>query len=367
MLEGFRGDTDANKKSEGLSAHRENVPLSERPFDSASVVELPAEKESGKETLVLNSSWGVGTDVYEHVLRAFNGAEKDRRTICIDHPRWAGTTDVPPEEKELVKEYPPEEIRRALTLIKVLEAKNAGETAVVGHSEGAASSAIAALLLAKRAAEGRPGPRIRNLVLYAPVGFIGEDTLPHMAKGFAAQPAITGKRAESFGALPVSEEERAAAASEGRTIANYDAIPETPEDKEGGSKHPKQFPMYLATNPYRATKEVLGMANIQLIPLIRTLREQYGIGVLVWSAVDDTVFETSKMAGTMDEAETKKPKEDRIIIPGTLRPGDVDGFYTVRGDHSIPFPYASIIEGQLTTFEKNRQSRSTATSGTSGG
>lgn len=72
-----------------------------------------------------------------------------------------------------------------------------------------------------------------------------------------------------------------------------------------------------------------------------------GVGVIVVSGADDTVFPMEKLAGTMDE-------KTREITPGTLNKDNVDLFLPVRGDHAIRVPQVKYIEGWLSVFEQKQ-------------
>jgi len=66
----------------------------------------------------------------------------------------------------------------------VLEHQNVESAAVIGHSQGAADAAIAALILAQRAKNSQKPPPIKNLILYNPSGLTDESTLK-IARAFS--------------------------------------------------------------------------------------------------------------------------------------------------------------------------------------
>lgn len=326
------------------------------PGGTVEVVDIPAHGGNEKSPMVLSAAWGMNPEVYKYVLKGFNDA--GRRTLSFAYPREGGSTELPPEDRKSFEGFPPDAVRDALTLMTVLDARDAENAGVLGHSKGGASAAIAALLFAERAARGEGKKRIANLILFAPAGLIGKDNLARVGVGFAMQQSNRGKQSESFGAIPVSKDERTAAAAEGRTMAEYAAIPNTPEDAEGGAAAAAALGSHIKESGLlRTAGEVWGLSQIQTAHLLTKLRG-HGIGVIVMSGVDDPVFPIGKMAGTMDE----KTKE---ITPGTIRGADVDGFLAIRAEHGIPVPYAGIIEGQLSALEE-KQRRAAATSGTSG-
>lgn len=349
----MEGLTQKNDPFERDFKRRETVDI---PGGTVEVVDIPAPAGSEKNPMVLSPAWGMNPEVYKYVLKGFSDA--GRRTLSFAYPREGGSTELPPEDRKSFEGFPPDAIRDALTLMAVLEARDAENTGVLGHSKGGASAAIAALLFAKRAERGEGKKRITNLELFGSAGLIGKDNLARVGIGFAMQQSNRGKQSESFGAIPVSEDERVAAAAEGRTIAEYAAIPNTPEDAEGGAAAGAALGSHIKESGFlRTTEEVWGLSKIQIAHLLKELRG-HGIGVIVMSGVDDPVFPIEKMAGTMDE----KTGE---ITPGTIRGKDVDGFLAIRAEHGIPVPYAGIIEGQLSALEE-KQRRAAATTGTSG-
>src|SRR3990167_2540962 len=97
-------------------------------------------------------------------------------------------------------------------------------------------------------------------------------------------------------ALPVSEEERAHSKAQGGYIPEYTAIAETPEDKEGGAAVQGEQLAYLKQNLWRAGAEGWGLSQIQIHSLLRELKEEHGVGVLVISDVDSSLFPTERLA-----------------------------------------------------------------------
>ena len=370
LLRKERNQVRINKKTKSANMNENKLEKRSDPFESnfkkrekvdipggsVDVVDIPAPASSDKKPMVLVPAWGMSPEVYKYVLKGFNDA--GRRTMSFAFPTAGGTTELPPEDRKSFEGFPPDAIRDALTLMAVLEAQSAEDAGVVGHSKGGASAGIAALLFAQRAARGEGKRRIANLELFGSAGLIGKDNLARVGYGFAMQKSNRGQQSESFKAIPVSGEERAAAAAEGRTIAEYGAIPNTPEDAEGGAAAGAALGSHIKESGLvRTAGEVWGLSKIQMAHLLKELRS-YGIGVTVMSGVDDPVFPIEKMVGTMDE-------KTREITPGTVHGKDVDGFLSIRAEHGIPVPYAGIIEGQLSALEA-KQKRAAATSGTSG-
>src|SRR3989338_1081740 len=340
---------------------REKVDI---PGGSVDVVDIPARQGNEKNPMVLSPAWGMSPEVYKYVLKGFN--DMGRRTLSFAYPSEGGTSKLTPQEQSLVEAVPPEELRDALTLMSVLESQDVENAGIVGHSKGGASAAIAALLFAERAARGEGKKRIANLILFAPAGLIGKDNVARVGYGFAMQKSNRGQQSESFKAIPVSDEERTAAAAEGRTIAEYAAIPNTAEDAEGGAAAGAALGSHIKESGFsRTTEEVWGLSSIRIHTLFRELKK-HGIGITVMTGVDDPVFPTGKMTSTISAQLTPEEKtldyEKKI---DAVSEKIVDVVLTIRAEHGIPVPYAGIIEGQLSALEA-KQKRAAATSGTSG-
>ncbi|MCR4325518.1 MAG: hypothetical protein NUV59_01805 [Patescibacteria group bacterium] len=341
-------------------AERENVDVGGGGV--AEVVDVSPKTPPEKPPIMLDPSTLVPIDTYEYVIREF--VKADRRTLGINHPREGGSTEVPAEDREFAKQFPTEQLRQALTLIKVLDDKNIEGLEVLGHSQRGVSDVIAARLMQRRAERGEGPQRIRNLVLFESAGLVGKDNIARLGVGFLRDPSTRGKWANSFDAMPWSpeerdrvEEENAERATRGEKpiiLPDYGEIAETQEDKEKGKAvKGEQFSEYKAS-PSRAFREIIDLPKIDLQPHLSELRKS-GVGVIVISGADDTVFPMEKLAGTMN----KKTGE---IAPGALRSEHVDMFLPVRGDHALRLPQVPYIEGWITVLE-NKQDRDALKSG----
>lgn len=238
-----RMESFENKKDDAFErafAKREKIDVGESGV--AEVVDVFPPAPSKKSAILLDPSTLVPMDVYEYVIRDF--VQAGRRTLSINHPREGGSLDVSPSDAEFVKQFPEEQLRQALTLIKVIDEKNIEGVTLVGHSQRGASDIIAATLMMRRAERGEGIQRVRNLVLFESAGLVGEDSAWRLAKGFATEPSTRGAWGESFKAKPWSEEEKARVERENaeRTergeapiiLPDYSEIAETAEDKEKG-------------------------------------------------------------------------------------------------------------------------------------
>ncbi len=276
---------------------------------TAEVVDLEPENPETKDKvpMLFAPAWACDLDVYEPTLREiFN---QGHRVISLNHPRTGGDMNKALEELGLkLKDFPmlpntPEQIRKALNILGILEKKNIKKVDAVAHSEGALNTIIAAMLEPER---------FRNIILFAPAGLIGEDTLPRLAKGFAGQ----GKRAESMEHVAVTEDERLVGARARASVLGY-----------------------VTNNPLRAFGEISDLSRTQIHEMLHYLREK-GINIVVMATIDDPVFPMEKMQET-------------------ITPDMVDGFLSLAGAHgeigNHPELFVPIIIKTLETLEENRR------------
>lgn len=92
-----------------------------------------------------------------------------RRVITLFHPQKLQKLEA------TVGDFPEVELQKAKTLLMVLEAKKLPRVDVISHSEGAINVSIAATIEPRR---------FRNLILVAPAGLVGRDSLIRVATGF---------------------------------------------------------------------------------------------------------------------------------------------------------------------------------------
>jgi len=284
---------------------------------TAEVVDIRPDKMKDDVPVFFAPAWACTLPIYKIALKT--EVEQGRRTISLNHPRTGGEVILRDDEKELVADYPPIEVQKALTIIDILQKKEIETTDVIAHSEGSINSAIAALLLARRAKEvGKEAP-IQNMVFFGPPGLIGEDTFPRLLKGFAGQNDAKPTLAEMPSAPEASDDEKIRTDTVGGVPINYPEIRPNAEAQEsivGPGKIPvviKELGKFTIANPLRSFQEGWGMSQVHMEGLISKLRE-YGIGIVIMSAVDDPVFPTERMATL-------------------LKKGSVDGFLSVRGGH----------------------------------
>lgn len=185
MIEGPPKKFDFNtqfERDETLTIKGEEDESSETIVHLTEVFPSP-EKIAHPIPLLIAEAFAHPKKTYEHALRTLY--ENGQHTLIFEHPRVGGNIALSDDERKAVEEFAensPEEVRSALILLEVLDAKNLPQTNVISHSRGLAYVALAALIDDVRAKkEGRPN-RIRNIVAYGSVGLIGEDSLMRLGK-----------------------------------------------------------------------------------------------------------------------------------------------------------------------------------------
>lgn len=255
---------------ESKFSHKEKFLINEAEVES---VDIRPENPKTDTPVLIAPGFAATMESYKDGMGLLAG--KNRRVVSLDHPRRGGT--IPKSLNEEIEKYPDEELRKAHTILGLLEQKNIEKTDVIAHSEGTVNVSIAAMLHPEK---------FRNIVFYSPAGLIGNDNLARLIKGVMAHP----ERPETMSKFPMTEAE-----------------------KEYLKLTSDILPDYVKGNPLRAAKEMLAISQAEIKSMIAYLREK-GIKIVVIAAVDDTFFPMEKM-----QENVKK--------------GSLDGFLSVRGGH----------------------------------
>jgi hypothetical protein len=149
--------------------------------------------------------------------------------------------------------------------------------------------------------------RFRNIVLVGPAGLIGDDTPVRLAKSFLKD--SSSERKPSLEEIPWSDEEIEQAKEDGVELTQYPKLSGPPFSPRALVDVAK----YVASNPSRSAKEVIGIARTRLEKVLEEVHNR-GIGVIIMTNVDDPVFPTMEIAN-MVKAEM------------------IDGFLSMRGGH----------------------------------
>lgn len=256
--------------------------------------------------------WGATMESFEPGFEIL--AKKGRRVISLDHPRKGG--DIPDSHNEDVEkwykekgqkypDWPSEELRKANTILGLLDQKKLEKVDVIAHSEGAINVCIAAMLHPEKFTG-------RTIILYSPAGLIGKDSIFRLQKGAGANTAST----KSISEFPI-------------TYAETEYLKSTTHIT----------PDYMKANPIRALKETWAISQARIEDMLRYLREK-GIRIIVVGAKDDTMF---PMAGMQQN----------------VKKGFIDGFVSVIGGHMQiqvhPEIFMSAVETMLPKSEEKSE------------
>jgi len=207
-------------------------------FDDGKIFDLTPEKPKTEIPTFFAQGWGRPTSTITEALKTLY--ETDRRVITLDHPRKGGEID---EDYEGLA--PKEELRKATSILKVLEMKGIDQADLIAQSEGCANAVIAAAMNPKK---------FRNIILVAPAGMVGKDSFLGLSARF------------------LSEQIK-------------DAINKEPKAKKS---------TYIKDNPLRALIEVNDLSKIQIENILKGLKE-LGINISIISGVDDRAFPMKRM------------------------------------------------------------------------
>ncbi len=257
------------------------------------VVDVMPERPKTEVPVIFAPGWGETPETFKDSVKTM--AELERRVLSLEHSRGGETEELPQTE------YPADELRKALALIKVLEEKGIDRADIIAHSEGAINSVIAAAFHPEK---------IRSMVLVGPGGLIGPDKFPKLVGRFSLNVIRSAVRAW-----------------------------QEPDSREAIVRDGNETGKYILKNIPRAWKEAVAISESDIHEALKELHEQ-GIGVAIIHGVDDPVFPMDKIQEVV--------KKDQI-----------DGFYSVKGDHNEiwihPEKYVALADQALDALEKKRQ------------
>lgn len=214
-----------------------------------------------------------GPETLEENMRGL--ASAGLRTLTYDAPSGIDLEQLDPK-KVTPGQFAEYEVKKAGTLLKVMEKKDIERTDAVAHSEGCIHLVVAAL---------EQPERFRNIVLVNPGGMVGADNLIALVRR-AYEHWVAERRLAEKGQYAAGSIERA----QGERNRNF-----LESLKQG-------LPSARA------------VACSEIHEILRTLK-QLGIGISIIHSVDDVLF-------PMDR------------VQETTSGDEVDGFYSVRGGHN---------------------------------
>ena len=270
-----------------------NQELIETPIGVVRIIDITPDKLKTEIPVLIAPGWGETPRTFQESANVMAG--KGRRTLSLAHPRFGKISET---NLELRGTYRKQELRRALTLLYVLEQKGIEKADVVAHSTGAVDIAVAASIKPER---------FRNIVLFAPGGMTGKGDISVIKR------LVMNLQASMLRAIndPENVSQRL---------------------MRGGTETLK----YFLKNPPRAIMElieVLGKTDIS--GLLEALHGQ-GHRISIIQGVDDRAIPMEKIQKV---ANTKQ----------------IHGFYSIQGDHleiyAQPERYMGVVNEALTALE----------------
>jgi pimeloyl-ACP methyl ester carboxylesterase len=200
--------------------------------------------KEGSLPVLIAGGWSEGTQSLRDSAQEI--FDSGREVILVDHARRGGA------EKNST-DFHPEIVHKAKTLLSVLDAAGLDKVDVISHSEGALNTILAA--------SWRP-ERFRDIVLVAPAGLIGEDSVPRLAARFVPK-IIRGYRKD---------------------------MPELKaRDPESAKRFAVSGPRYIKANPVKALREINALAHTRIDKSMEDLRAA-GIRIGVIQSHSDSGF-----------------------------------------------------------------------------
>jgi pimeloyl-ACP methyl ester carboxylesterase len=295
------------KSTETKKLKRESLFINGTQVDT---VDIKPENQKDEVPVLVAPGWGATIESFEPGIKVLN--DRGRRAICLDHPRKGGimpeshNQEVEQWYKNRGQKYPDwstEELRKANTILGLLDQKKLDKVDVVAHSEGSINVCIAAMLHPEK---------FRSLVLYNPAGLIGKDNIFRLQKGAGANTS----RTETVSHIPITE-------AETEYLASTTHI--TPD--------------YMKEAPIRALKEVWAISQARIEDMLRYIHEK-GIKIVIIGAVEDTMF-------------------PMIGMQNNVKKDFIDGFLSVKGGHMQiqvhPELFMGAAESMLAQLEENRK------------
>ncbi|MBI3255669.1 MAG: alpha/beta hydrolase [Candidatus Andersenbacteria bacterium] len=282
-------------ESSGYSAHLEeqynNSATVELYGGKLHVVDVQPEQQKSEVPVFVAPGWAANAEVFKDNI--LGCASEGRRTLSLQNFHGINT--------ENIDEYPNAELRKVAALMKTLDEKKIEKTDVIAHSEGALYTIIAARLYPER---------FRNIVLVAPAGMIGKDSVARLGVGFShdvTRQAVNG------------------------VIDGEIRKPMLRAFRESGKA--------MASNPLESVKQVFAIAAAEIHTWLKELKDQ-GIGIAVIHGVDDKAFPMER-------------------VQEVARSEQMHGFYSVKGGHNDiylkPKQFTALAENALSGLENRKR------------
>ena len=223
--------------------------------------------------VLVASGWSEGTQILRDTAQEI--FDDGREVVLIDHARRGG---IKASETDFHREI----THKATTLLNILDDAGLEKVDAIAHSEGALNTVLAA--------SWQP-ERFRNIVLVAPAGMIGEDSVPRLLGRFTSK-------------------------------LKYDLENGIPELKARDPERAKQYKVnplkYIIANPAKALREVGAIAQTQIDKQLPNLRNA-GIRVGVLQSHSDKGFPDGRI-------------QEQVILDGEN--GNMDAYASVAASNA---------------------------------
>jgi len=269
------------------------------------IVDLNPEEPKTETPLLVVPGWASSANVHKENAKIF--AEHGRRTIAMTAPHGV---DVKEDEYDNEEEenIPLAELRKAQSVIDVINAKGLEKVDIVTHSEGA--------LFVTAAALDNPG-KFRNIVYYAPAGLIGDDNFFSLAKRFGAN-------------ILQQAREKKEEQEEVIHTALMTAVKAIIDD------------------PKKSLDEVKAIAEMQIQNDLKKLKES-GVGIVIMHPADDKVFPMERMQKMVDDN----------MVDGFVSVGDPQKTGEIPDGHNSwfldPETFSPAVDSILDSMEAKQQ------------
>lgn len=301
-MESFEENSGPQEKIQSFEEQFSHIENCELFGGTIEYVDISPENLKTEVPVLFAPGWGETIETFKDSIKVM--VSRGRRVIAMNHPRNSISFT-----KQSDKKYPDVELRKAFSLLKILEEKGIEKVDVMAHSEGGINTAIAATLETEK---------FRNIVFVNIGGLTGGDNFPKLDGRF-----------------------------------NFNVIQEAllliknPEDLDRRTRimrSAKEAASYIFQNPLLALKESIAISKAEIEDMLKDLNDK-GIGIVVINGVDDPVFPMEKM--------------QKIVTKDHL-----DGFLSAKGTHNEivanPEKYVVAVDEMLDTLEANKSLREVA-------
>ena len=171
-MEKFTNSTEQREDSfEKQFSNRETIEVLDGKVEVVDIIPENLEKEI---PVLFASGWGNTIKSYKDSMKIMS--EKGRRVLGVEHARQGiSENSLKNEQTDETKKYPIEELRKAFSILAVINKKNIEKIDVIAHSEGAINTAIAASIEPEK---------FSRIVFLNPAGMIGKDNFYTLTKRY---------------------------------------------------------------------------------------------------------------------------------------------------------------------------------------